>query len=168
MAKLRQESRQKQISLNTLVNQVTKQHTDWHSGAAEAGLISVRRRLIVRLLEKYNEVEIKSLAADIARDANRDFISLLRREYNIKSALDLIETWIRISGYSYRHETSNDSIKRFFVQHDMGRRWSLYLAELYRNLFEEFSISDFHFDVTDNTVAFTVNTTEGRITDKSG
>lgn len=29
---------------------------------------------------------------------------MLRNEYSITSALDVIETWIKIAGYSYRHE----------------------------------------------------------------
>jgi hypothetical protein len=39
-----------------------------------------------------------------------------------------------------------------------------YLSELYRNLFMEFNITDVHLDITDNTVGFTVDTSESRST----
>ena len=35
---------------------------------------------------------------------------------------------------------------------------SLFLAELYRNVFEEFGLISVHFDLTDNTLSFIVDT----------
>jgi hypothetical protein len=44
----------------------------------------------------------------------------------------------------------------------MGLKWSLYLSEIFRNLFEELlNATEVHFDITDNTVGFTLDTLEG-------
>jgi predicted DNA binding CopG/RHH family protein/uncharacterized protein YihD (DUF1040 family) len=158
LEKLKQEAAQKEVSLNTLINQIAKHHTDWHSSSVQAGLISVRKRLIVQLIEKLGDEEIRPLAADIAKEADKEFIRLLRREYNIESALDLVEIWAKVSGFPYRRDTIKDSVHEFYLQHDMGRKWSQYLSELYRNLFEEFQIAKVRFDITDNTLYFTVDT----------
>jgi len=40
---LRHEAGQKDISTKTLVNQIIKDHLNWHSNAAKAGFIAVRR-----------------------------------------------------------------------------------------------------------------------------
>jgi hypothetical protein len=133
-----------------------KQHTDWHSNAAKAGFISVRRGMIIKLLEKLSEHDITAIAEDIAK-SSKDFILLLKNQYNIESTLDFIETWIRISGYHYRHEVSYTR-HSYILQHDMGRKWSLYLSELYRHLFEEFGLAKPYFDITDNTLSFKVDT----------
>jgi predicted DNA-binding ribbon-helix-helix protein len=157
---LRQEAKRKDVSVNTLVSQIAKQHTNWHSMAAQAGFISVRKPLIIRLLESQNDEQIKSLAKHVALSSNKDFILMLRRKYNIHSALDFIETWIRASGYSYTHNIENldypNKLHVFIIQHDMGMKWSLYLAELYRNLFEELGIGNAQFDITASTLAFDV------------
>src|SRR5215210_8523928 len=42
LVSLRQEARRKDVSVNTLVSQIARQHTNWHSLAAQAGFISVR------------------------------------------------------------------------------------------------------------------------------
>jgi hypothetical protein len=158
--RLRQEARRKDISVNTLVTQITKQHANWHSIAAQAGFITVRKQLITKLLETHNEEQMKSLAEHIAKISNKDFILMLRRQYNIHSVLDSIETWVRISGYPYTHNTKDldyDSMSHLFViQHQMGIKWSLYLAYLYRNLFEEFAVRNAQFDTTDSTLTFEV------------
>ena len=157
---LRQEAKIKDVSVNTLVSQIVKQHTNWHSTAAQAGFISVRKALVIKLLENQNDEQIKSLAQHVALSSNKDFILMLRRKYNIHSALDMIETWIHVSGYPYTRNLEDldysNKLYSFIVQHQMGRKWSLYLAEIYRNLFEEFGIRNAQFDITDSALAFEI------------
>jgi hypothetical protein len=43
----------------------------------------------------------------------------------------------------------------------MGLKWSLYLSEIFRNLFEElFNTTEIFFDITDNLVEFILATGE--------
>ena len=160
LVSLRQEARRKDVSVNTLVSQIAKQHTNWHSMAAQAGFVTVRKPLLTKVLESQNDEQIKLLASHVASCSNKDFLLMLRRKYNIYSALDMIETWISISGYSYTHNTDDldysNRLHSFIVQHHMGRKWSLYLSELYKNFFEEFGIRDAQFDLTDSTLAFEI------------
>jgi hypothetical protein len=115
---------------------------------------------MIKLLESQNDEQIKLLAKYVALSSNKDFLLMLRRKYNIHSALDMIETWVNASGYSYSHNTEeldySNKLHSFIVQHNMGRNWSLYLAELYKNLFEEFDVRNAKFDMTDSTLAFEI------------
>ena len=154
--KLHREAEQKDISVNTLVSHIIRRHIDWHSNAAKAGFVTVRRGLLIDLINRLPEKEISSVAEYIAKNETKDFVLLLRSEYNIESALDVIETWIKISGYPYRHE-ANYTRHSYVIQHDMGRNWSIYLAELYRFLFEEFGLNRVEFDINHNTLAFIVD-----------
>jgi hypothetical protein len=131
------------ISVNTLVRRIY-----WHSNAAKA----VRRGFLSNLPEN----EISSIVEYEAKNETKDFVLLLRNEFNIESALDVIETWIKISGYPYRHEV-NYARHSYVMQHDMGQNWSLYMAELYRFLFEEFGLKRVEFDIDNNTLDFVVD-----------
>jgi hypothetical protein len=113
--------------------------------------------LLSSLINRIPEKEISSIAEYIAKNETKDFVLLLRNEYNIESALDVIETWIKISGYPYRHEV-NYTRHSYVIQHDVGRSWSIYLGELYRFLFEEFGLKKVEFDVNDNSLDFIVDT----------
>jgi hypothetical protein len=155
--KLHREAKQKDISVNTLVSHIVRGHIDWHSNAAKAGFVTVRRGLLSNLINRLQEKEISSIAEYIAKNETKDFVLLLRNEYNIESALDVIETWIKISGYPYRHEV-NYTRHSYIIQHDVGRNWSLYLAELYRFLFETFGLKKVEFDLNDNSLDFIVDT----------
>ena len=155
--KLHHEAEQKDISVNTLVSHIIGRHIDWHSNAAKAGFVTVRRALLSNLINRLPEKEISCLAEYIAKNETKDFVLLLRNEYNIESALDVIETWIKISGHPYRHEV-NYTRHSYVIQHDMGKNWSLYMAELYRFLFEEFGLKKVEFDLNHNTLDFIVDT----------
>ena len=155
--KLHREAEQKDISVNTLVSHIIGRHIDWHSNAAKAGFVTVRRGLLIDLINRLPEKEISSIAEYIAKKETKDFVLLLRNEYNIESALDVIETWIKISGHPYRHEVSYTR-HSYVIQHDMGMNWSLYMAQQYRFLFEEFELKKVDFDITDNTLDFVVDT----------
>jgi hypothetical protein len=108
-------------------------------------------------VEIRHEPELRGGFALLAKKGTKDFVMLLRNLYNIESALDVIETWIRISGHPYRHEVSHTK-HTYIIQHDMGRNWSLYLAKLYQYLFEEFELKKVDFDVNNNTLDFVVDT----------
>jgi len=155
--KLHYEAEQKDISVNTLVGHIIRRHIDWHSNAAKAGFLTVRKGLLSNLINRLPEKEISSIAEYIAKNETKDFVLLLRNEYNIESALDVIETWIKISGYPYRHEV-NRTRHTYVIQHDIGKNWSLYLAELYRFLFEEFGLKKVEFDLNHNSLDFIIDT----------
>ncbi|MDQ3969834.1 MAG: hypothetical protein M3275_15740 [Thermoproteota archaeon] len=161
--KLRQEAKQKEISVDTLMTQIAKQHTEWYVNASQIGFISVRKILIMKLLDEISDDEkIKEIAREVAR-GSRDSILLLKEQYNIpiESTLDFIESWIKEAGYPYLHDISGvgQNIHHFVIQQDMGLKWSLYLSEILRNLFEElFNVTKVHFDITDNIVGFTLDT----------
>lgn len=156
LAKLKNEAKDKQISLNTLLNQLAIQHLDWHAHAAKAGFITVRKGKIMKMLEKISEKDIIEIAEYIAKKESKDFVLMLRNEYNIHSSLDVIESWIKIAGYSYRHEVKSAE-HSYLIQHDMGRKWSLYLKEQYRFIFEDFGLPRVEFDLSENTLSFRVN-----------
>jgi hypothetical protein len=158
---LRHEAEQKDISTNTLVNQIIKDHLNWHSNAAKAGFISIRRPFVSKVIKHLPEQEIISLAEYVAKTINKDSILLMKNEYTIKSALDFLESWIKISDYPYRHEETNNVQNKhsYVIQHDMGMKVSLYLATLCQFLFDELGQNKrrIEFDKTENTLAFTID-----------
>src|SRR5918997_6553559 len=151
---LKTEADHKQVTTNTLITQVLKQHINWHSHSSEAGFIAVRRNLILKLLEKLSEEDIMIISEYIFRTETKDFVRMLRNEYNIQSALNALESWMNICGYPYRHEVNNDSKHSYVIHHDLGKKWSLHLAELYRFLFKEFGIKQVDFDLGDSALSF--------------
>ena len=151
--RLRQEARGNEQSLNSLITLIFKHHVDWHTNATKAGFVTVRRALILRTLEKLTEKDVIDIAVYIGKNEARSFIFLLRNEYNITSAIDVFETWIKISGYPYRHDVHYGK-HSFVIHHEMGKKWSIYLLEQDRVVFEEFGIKIYDTELDNNMLAF--------------
>ena len=162
VTRLRKEANDEDISVNTLVNQIIRNHIGWHSVASKAGFISVRRGFVKAMIDKLSEEEVKMLAREIATTSNRDFLMILRNKVSLECAIDFVESWLRTSGFVYRRESNTSGKYSFVIQHDMGRKWSLYLGELYKHLFEECKASRYYYDARESMLAFTI---EARLLD---
>jgi hypothetical protein len=151
---LMDDSNRKQISLNTLVNQILREYIEWYANAPKVGYLIVRKSLISAMLEKFNEDQIRQLAK-LTSKQSREINLLFTSEYNIESALKVIEYKLRMSGYVYRKDVHNDQYV-YTIEHGMGPKWSLYLAELFAAEFQEVNRKA-EFEKLDNLLAFKVH-----------
>jgi len=150
---LREESKKRQVSLNTLVNQILKDHLDWYTLAAQARMFHVPRSTFSRIVDNLTEEELSKHAVDIAKKDFVDIGLLLRGEFTLSSFLNILENWSRISSIPYKHEINND-VHNFIIQHDMGRNFSFLIRELYRYILERMFERKSDFTITDSTVMF--------------
>jgi len=156
VTRLRNEANDEDISINTLVNQILRNHNEWHSVSSKAGFISIRRGFVKALIDKLSDDEVKMLAMEIATTSNRDLLLILKNSVSIESAIDFVDSWLRTSGFAYRRDSNGRGSYSFVIQHDMGRKWSLYQGELYKHLFEECKVSRYNYDARDGMLSFTV------------
>jgi len=160
LEKLQQEAELKQISLNTLANQVFREYVEWYASAPKSGYVTVRKSLIVRMLNDMTEEEVLDYAKTTAADS-RDINLLLTGEYTLSSVLQVIEHKVRISGYKYRREVKGDT-QSYIIQHDLGRKWSLYLGTLFKAEFEEVGDNGTEFEILENILIFRIKIKGGR------
>jgi hypothetical protein len=154
--KLRHEAAQKRINVNTLSSQVIADHIEYGSYASTSGMVSFPKSLLIMMMDRLSEVEVEKLSEHIAKNEFKDLTMLLNGEYSLSSFLHTIESWLRISNFQYSYNVT-DNKHRLVIQHDMGRRWSLYFVKLFTHIFSTFPLADkIKFETTDNIVAFTV------------
>jgi hypothetical protein len=156
---LRNESNQKRISLNTLASQIFQSHVEYDTYASKAGMISFPKSLLIKLMDGLGEQEVEQLSRYITKNEIKDMTLLLRKVFTLSSFLDTIESWLRVSGFPYRRDedsSTDNSIQTFVIQHDMGKRWSMYFERLFRYAFEDLKLRKYSFDNTDNSIAFKI------------
>jgi hypothetical protein len=106
---LREESKKKQVSLNTLVNQILKDRLDWHRYAAQARMFHVPRSTFSRLVDNLTEEELSKFAVTIAMKDFVDIGLLLRGESTLTSFLNILENWSLISPFYIIFLSSNNA-----------------------------------------------------------
>ena len=154
---LHQESEKKQVSLNTLTNQIFTDHIVWHTYAKRTGLFYVPKQLISRTVSELTEEQLSSIAEEAVKDKLKDLALLIRDEFTAPSFLDMTEDWARISDFSYKSEISDGGrVNRFMIQHDLGKNYGFLLKEMYRFALEDLLHKKTEFETTDNTLVVTV------------
>jgi len=155
IAKLRQLSRDDAIPPSMLVDQMLLQDLANRASSSISEYIPIRKVLLSRLLEKFSEKEVSEIARSIARVSTRKIIQRLRRDYHIMSSVDVVDALIRISNLKYTHEI-NHGIHRFTITHDLEKKWSLYLFEIYSSVLHQFKFRKIDISFTDRQLTFTV------------
>ena len=152
---LRRESEYRRISLNTLATQIFRTHNDYGSMASKGGMVSFHKSLLIRMMNSLSEDEIVKLSEYIARNEMKDTVLLMKKRYTVNAFVDFVESWSRVCGFEYRHDVL-DRTHSFVIQHDMGKRWSVYIAIVFKNAFTDVGAKWADFQTTHNTVRFNV------------
>jgi hypothetical protein len=148
---LRTESEAKQVSFNTLVNQIIKEHLEWHTLASQAKLYYMPKSFLMRVIEQLAEEELDELARDTAKNDIVDVSLFLRGSFTLSSLSNITETWLRISRIPHRFETHEDH-DRIIIEHDMGFKYSYFIRQIARYVLEVALEAKMSCDITDNTV----------------
>jgi predicted hydrocarbon binding protein len=156
LEQLKEESLEKDLSLNSLVNQILRLHVDWYSNASRAGFLPIRRIAIQKFLERYTEDELYQIGLDVAKETNKDLVLLMRDKFDLDNALHVIESWMKASNYPYRHSVT-DRTHKIVIHHDMGTKWANYLAGVFTGVLELFNVTDVQFDHTQCTLICIIN-----------
>lgn len=151
---LREESKEKRISLNTLVSQIIDSYVNFGASVSKAGMIPISKSVFIELLEGYSEEQIKAIAKRTQEKIRIDRALQLRGRYNFEVLVDIFESWLKATGFSYRHnrDAENASRHTFIVQHNMGRKYSLFLLEALKVNSEPVLTRKVEYTITDNSL----------------
>jgi hypothetical protein len=148
---LQQESENKQISLNTKINQIIKDHLDWYSKTSPARMSYVPKSLITQAINQLTEQQIFESAQHMVDDL-RDMSILLRGEFSISSFLDLLRIWLKIARAPNRFELDDGHNYKIVIRHDMGYKYSYLIKEVFRRIIQEKFHRPFHCIMTETTI----------------
>ncbi len=141
------------VSANVLVHRILERYTSWDATAAKAGFIPVTKGLMHELLTKVSDKELVEIAKKVEKKEFEDIMLLFRNQFDIASVLDVIELRAKVSGFPYRYNVAG-KMHSFVIQHDLGEKWSIYLASRYKEVFEDLGLTNMKFRTTPNTLQF--------------
>lgn len=156
LERLRKVADNRNISPNTLVNQILKAYLDWHSLAPRAKLYYLPKSFLVRLLNELTNDELSELARDVAKSDLVDISLFLRGGFTIASMSEIAETWLRVAQMPHRIEVTGD-IYKIIIDHDMGHKYSYLVKEISRYLLEVAFQTKSSCETTDNAVIITIS-----------
>ncbi len=154
--KLRKESEQKMVSINSLTNQIIKSYIKWYSPAQRAGIMFVPKCLLIPLINNLAEYQILNIADEFRKSGYEETLLMMSKEYSLPVILDLFDSWLNVSNMQFDSESSENSLT-YIINHSMGKKWSLFLEKVFWYIVKDLEITGATFDVTDGTVTFKIN-----------
>lgn len=150
MTKLRHESEQREISLNTLVNQIFKHFVEWDVFESKVGMIPIARPIVVELFD------VIDVAKRIGKNTVRDIALFMKNKVEIYSFLSWFEARMKSSFLEIKHDIENNNTHVYIVKHDLGKNWSLYHKAVLELIFMELLGRPIDVITTSTTLSFRI------------
>lgn len=124
--------------------------------------LPIHRLCLITLLEGYNEEQVKEIAKRFVKAICVETPLLLRRKYDFEAVLESHRSWLKAAGFQYRYSKDAEKNRHtFIVEHDMGRKFSLFAAEYAKRYFEPVVRKEVESSFTDNSIMIVL---EGKTT----
>ena len=155
MDKLRRFSKTEGMSLNAAISTLLAFTVDWTIPASRSGWVPLPKTNMVFIMEKLEDKEIERIAENLSYNTLRDIVLAMRGKYTVKDTLEVLGLRSRAAGFHYNEIEEEDEI-HFVMQHNMGKKWSLYFKVFYESALQDLGCQSV-FTMTDNTITYTVN-----------
>ena len=154
LAKIRKEAESENMSLNSMVNRVLEMHTRWLI-LGKLGMVPLASGVVIELFKNMSDEDIKKLAKKQVSFVTESLL-LLNNEDSVTTFLEMANAFCKLSGFPVSmHE--KDGKVRITVKHTLGKKYSLYVAEVISGKIEQLTKKKAEVSSTANTISFSVN-----------
>jgi len=140
--------------VSTVINNILRKYATWDRFVSDVGFMYMQKPLLRALLDKISDRDIVQVSKTVGYARTRDAVLFIGGKVNVKAIINVVKLWLTSSKIPIRIIENDDSIE-FIVQHNLGRKWSIYFITLLKELFSELKITTIEEDVEDHTVEIT-------------
>ena len=154
---LEEEAKKRNVSLNTLVNQLFMSYTNFDRYFQRLGMLKMSKAAFRKILNAVPANEIVEAAQEIAQNASR---TIILARYGTLSLTGLLEFLNNFADYAYfaeRSEVVTPGEKRVLTfMHIYGEKGSIFIKAYVKSLFEQINVEP-KLSSTENSVTIEVS-----------
>ena len=150
---LKEDAENEKINLNQLISKILSNHVLWERYERKVGLLPMTKPFVKDAINRLDESEIIHLAQRIEKDTSRDIFNAIKIEYNVEDFIEILRTWLNVA-WMQHYVKKGKRCYHFRIQHDLGKKWSLYIQTLVVGLFEDILKKKLEAKTTKNTISF--------------
>jgi len=133
---LREESKNTQISLNTLANQILNKYVSWERPSGKLGLIQMPRPLVKEIFRDIPNKRIQKMASNSCKDAIKELVLIKEGNLTLDSFILVFNEWLRASWIVHRYKKNIEG-HHYVIYHNLNKTFSIYLAELFISILDD-------------------------------
>ena len=126
------------LSLNSLINSITKRHLTWERFADEIGFVPITRRTLKKIFRELDEDAVNRLADDVGGTVPRELLYLSYGKMSFENLIKIIE--INGTRFGKVRHVVNNSIHSINIHHGINEKFSKFLALTLKAFANDFSL----------------------------
>jgi len=137
--KLKEEAEDREISVNTLVNQIFRRYVEWDSYEPKVGMIPIAKPVVIQLFENISEDKLIEIANKVGKSAVTDIALFMKHRIDIDAFLEWFETRMKTASVEISHQRLDDASKThsYIIRHDFGKNWSIFHKTIFESIIQE-------------------------------
>lgn len=133
---LRRDADLEGISLNGFVARIFSNHIQWERYERKVGLLPMTQPFLKEVLNQLTEEQVVNLAQRIEKQKFKDILTFMKDSHDIDDFLEILRSWLTVSWMQHNVEVKGE-IYHFKIQHNLGRKWSIYVKTLVSELSQD-------------------------------
>ena len=139
------------INVNALVTKILSNHILWERYERKLGLLPMTKPFVQHSINKMSDDEIVHLAEEVEKDTFSDILNFMKEKYTVEDFIEILRSWIYVAWM--RHDVTKTNKGYIFrINHDLGKKWSLYVTTLVTELFHDVVQESLDVKSTKNTI----------------
>ncbi len=132
---LEEDAKSRNISLNTLVNQLLLAYTNWGRFIDRVGPIRTTKSAFNMLLNAASNEAIREAARVSGPDTPKSIILAKHGVLSVNTVLDYIRSATMYGGYAQYSEIESQGKTTITLMHDLGRKGSVFISNVLESIF---------------------------------
>ena len=132
---LEEDAARRNVSVNTLVNQLLLAYANWGRFFAKIGAVQIPKEAFSRLLDASSDEAVIEAARLSGLDTPRAIMLAKHGELSLTTVLDYVRAAAAYGGYAEYNEVEKQGKLVITIMHNLGRKGSIYLSSMLESIF---------------------------------
>jgi hypothetical protein len=127
---LQKDAKEKRTTVNSLISSVLTKYAEWDRYAESFGFICLPRNGFKLIIDSLDDETIKQIAEEIGSRQPKELMMFIFKKITLDTFVSQASLFSRYAGFGTYEVETNERNYTIVVHHELGRKWSIYLAHL--------------------------------------
>jgi hypothetical protein len=125
---IQKDAKEKRTTVNSLISTALTKYAEWDRYAESIAFISLQRNEFKMIIDSLDDEKIEKIAEDTGSRIAKELTMFIFKKITRDTLLSMNSLWFRYSGAGRAEIESNDRNYTIVIHHELGRKWSNYVA----------------------------------------
>ncbi len=127
---LQKDAKEKRTTVNSLISSALTKYAEWDRYAESFGFICLPRNGFKLIIDSLDEETIKRIAEEIGSRQPKELMMFIFKKLSLDNFVSQTSLFSRYAGFGTYEIDTDERNYTFVIHHELGRKWSTFLAYL--------------------------------------